>query len=35
MRQFNNKLTIEINNVSNVPIRKGWNDFKNQIDFKI
>jgi hypothetical protein len=29
MKQFNNKLTIEINNVSNIPIKKGWNDFKN------
>lgn len=34
MKQFNNKLTIEINNVSNIPIRKGWNDFKNQVRYQ-
>ena len=34
MKQFNNKLTIEINNVSNIPIKKGWNDFKNQIRYQ-
>lgn len=34
MRQFNNKLTIEINNVSNTPIKKEWNDFKNQVRYQ-
>ena len=34
MKQFNNKLTIELNINTGLPIRKGWNDFKNQVRYE-